>query len=724
MKQILQDLRNGETLLVDTPSPPLSPDRVLIHTNASLISAGTERMLLKFGKANLLEKARSQPDKVRKVVDKIKTDGLFPTLDAVKARLDYPIPLGYCNAGTIAGTGDGVQGFSTGQRVASNGPHAQTVSVPANLCAAVPDNVTDEEAAFSTLAAIALQGIRLANPTLGETVFVAGLGLVGLLTVQILKANGCWVIGSDIDRARLDLARQFDCEAVDVSSGQSPVDAAMAATGGRGVDAVLIAASAQGSDIVHAAAQMSRKRGRIVLVGVTGLELARDDFYEKELSFQVSCSYGPGRYDRAYEEKGYDYPVGHVRWTAQRNFEAVLGLMAGGALDVKPLISHRFAIEDASKAYGVLNDDPAALGIVLQYPPAGDPQQDRVITLKARSGAASPAKDARCTVGIVGAGNHVQRIVLPALKQCTAARLAAICSLDQSAAVCAQKFGIEKSVSDHGTLLADEGVNAVVIATRHDTHASITLEALAAGKHVFVEKPLCITMDELKSVYEAASADASPLLMAGFNRRFSPHAGRTRAALGSRSGPLCVNYTVNAGALPPDSWIQDPSVGGGRILGEACHFIDTIRFLVGSEIETVYAVGVSGAADGINEDKTTISLKFKDGSIGVVNYWANGATDYPKETIECFADGQVVRIENFRKVQAWGNPDLAKFRTTKQDKGHAAELAAFCDAVATGSSSPIPFEQIIEVTLATFAARESMLSAEPQKLSDWIARLQ
>lgn len=708
MKQILQDLKTGETELAEVPCPNAGPGRLLIGTSRSLISAGTERMLVEFGKAGWIEKARQQPDKVRMVLEKMKTDGLLPTVEAVFNRLDRPLPLGYCNVGVVIDSGQLAVGsgqFKTGDRVVSNGAHAEVVSVPGNLCARVPEGVSDDEAAFTVVGAIALQGGRLVRPTLGEAVVVTGLGLIGLLAVQLLRAHGCRVLGLDYDEDRLALARQFGAEVVDLSAGEDPVAAAEVFSRGRGVDAVVITASTESNEPVHQAAQMCRKRGRIVLVGVTGLELSRADFYEKELTFQVSCSYGPGRYDPEYEDKGHDYPVGFVRWTEQRNFEAVLDMMADGRLDVGPLISHRFSIEEAARAYEVVSGGEASLGILLEYDGvsgqwavgSGQGRGDWAVSLTEGEGRKVDAAGG-AVVAFLGAGNYATSVLIPAFKK-AGGRLKAVVSNGGASGVHAgRKYGFEVAATDSAGVLADEEVNAVVIATRHDSHAGLACEALRAGKHVFVEKPLALREDELAEV-EAAHGKSDSLLMVGFNRRFAPQVRKMKTLLGAVAGPKALVMTVNAGKIPADHWTQDPEVGGGRIVGEACHFVDLLRFLTGSPIVEWRRVAM-GSATG---DTASLHLGFADGSIGTIHYLANGSKSFPKERLEVFAGGRVLQLDNFRRLRGFGWPGFRRMRLWRQDKGQRACARAFVEAVAEGGTAPIPFDEIMEVSRVTLA---------------------
>lgn len=698
MKQVLQNLRNGATTIEEVPTPGLSRGSILIQTRASLISAGTEKMLVEFGKASLLAKARAQPDKVKQVLDKIKTDGLLPTLETVFNRLDEPLPLGYCNAGVVLEVGPGVKDFRPGDRVASNGPHAEIVCVPQTLCAKIPDNVTDEQAAFTVLGSIALEGIRLANPALGERVAVFGMGLIGLVTVQLLRANGCEVLGIDVNAQRLEMAKSLGARVVNVAQGGDPVAAANSWTEDRGVDSVIVTASAKTDDIMHQAAQMSRKRGRIVLVGVVGLNLRRADFYDKELTFQVSCSYGPGRYDDQYEQGGQDYPFGYVRWTEQRNFQAVLSAMSAGGLKVDSLITHRFELSEAVDAYAKITGDSSSLGVLLKYPPQTERTRSVTITPTPQGAAGGAA-----VIGLIGAGNFSKSTLMPALAA-SGARVAYVADLNGAAAMhLARKFAAGQAVSDYKLMLADPAVNAVVIAVGHNLHARFVCEALAAGKHVFVEKPLAMNVEELKQILAAAAAAPNQTVMVGFNRRYSPHIAKLKRLLGGRSEPLAMNMTINAGIIPANHWVHDPIRGGGRIIGEACHFIDLLAFLAGSPVRVVSA-NMMGQGVAVHEDKMSISLGFEDGSIGTVNYFANGPKVYPKETLEVFSDGRVLRMDNFRLLTGYGVKGFKKFKTWRQDKGHRNELAAFARSLQAGGPPLIPMADLVNATLASFAA--------------------
>ncbi len=701
MKQILQNLGNGETILAEVPCPATRGGELLIETNHSLVSLGTEKMLIDFGKGGLLAKARSQPDKVKQVLQKVKTDGLLTTIDAVKSKLDTPIPLGYCNVGSIIESPKN-SGYQIGDRVASNGPHAEVAALPTNLTAKIPELVSDEQAAFTVVGAIGLQGLRLLSPTLGERIVVSGLGLIGLLTVQMLRAQGCSVLGIDFDQRKLELARQFGAETVDLSAGEDPVQVANNWTKGIGVDGVLITAATKSNELIHQAATMCRKRGRIVLVGVIGLNLQRADFYEKELTFQVSCSYGPGRYENAYEDQGMDYPIGYVRWTEQRNFEAVLQLMADQKIDVEPLITHRFPFDDALTAYQAISE-PAAMGILLDYgPPQGTDSSklSRQITTNqlSENSKAFTGKTAGKTlpnIAVIGTGNFTTRTLLPAFPQSGIQKSALISRSGVSATHAAKKFGFKSVSTDFDEVLKDSSINTVFITTRHNLHAGMVCNALKAGKHVFVEKPLAMNMDEMTVIRDSLSLNPELKLMVGFNRRFSPHIKTMKDWLRSAQGDKSVLITVNAGHIPEDHWTQDNAVGGGRIVGEACHFIDLARHLIDSPIESCEGLPMRGGGGRLG-DCASIQMAFEDGSIANVLYLANGAKDFPKERIEVFAGGKVFSCDNFRSTREYGGK--RKFKTRQQDKGHATGVAEFIASIQNATPTPIALEEIMEVS--------------------------
>ena len=576
MKQIIQDLKDGKTILEDVPVPQIKSGHILLKTSRTLVSLGTERMLVDFGKANFIDKARQQPDKVMQVLDKVKTDGIRPTYESVMNKLGQPLPLGYCNVGEVIAVGKGVTEFRIGDRIASNGPHAEYVLVPVNLAAKVPDGVSDEEAAFTVIGSIALQGIRLLNPLFGETVVVIGLGLIGLITAELLQANGCRVIAFDFDAEKVGLAQEKGVTAINISNGSDPVAVVQELTSQIGCDGVIITASNSSDEIMHQAAEMSRKRGRIILVGVVGLKLRRDDLYKKELSFQVSCSYGPGRYDEAYEQRGQDYPLAYVRWTEKRNFEAVLQAIAKGQLDVKSLITERIKLADYLQIYGDMRKS-GSIASILEYDTHKAP--DSVVHIHQSKIAAGKG-----VIGIIGAGNFTASTILPQLAK-TPAKLQAIASSGGlSATTLARKFSISKATTDYHTILNDKDIDTVLITTRHNNHASLVIESLKANKHVFVEKPLALNpeeLDEIITLYSSLSTQHSELsfsalstqnsalfVMVGFNRRFAPLALKMKELLGDGQTPVNIVATMNAGFIPADFWVHDPEVGGGRIIGE------------------------------------------------------------------------------------------------------------------------------------------------------------
>jgi predicted dehydrogenase/threonine dehydrogenase-like Zn-dependent dehydrogenase len=692
VKQILQSLKNGATSILEVPCPQIKAGHVLIQTHRSLISAGTEKMLVNFGKASPLQKMRQQPEKVKMVLDKVKTDGLAATLDAVKSKLDQLLPMGYCNVGTVVAVAPDVTEFAVGDRVVSNGAHAEVVTVAKNLCCKIPAGVSDEHAAFTVLGAIGLQGIRLANPTLGEAFVVMGLGLIGLLTVQLLVAQGCKVLGIDLDASKVALAKQFGAEAFTLAEGHDPIAAALAFSRDRGVDGVIITASTQSNEPMHLAAEMCRQRGRIILVGVTGLQLSRNDFYKKELSFQVSCSYGPGRYDAAYEENGHDYPLGFVRWTEQRNFEAFLDMLAENKIHLNALITHRISIQEADKAYDLLSSENQSLGIVLTYTETSAAElftQSVQLKLPVQSPAG------KATLGVIGAGNYASRVLLPACKKTGVQLKTLACYNGISGAQFGKKFGFETVTTNVATLFDNPDINTVIIASRHDSHGKFVCDALRHHKNIFVEKPLCITFDELDSI--TRQYEQTPQrLMVGFNRRFAPHTMKIKSLLATITEPKSFIMTVNAGEIPLSHWTQDKITGGGRILGEVCHFIDLLRFLAAAKITGFQATSIDNLT--ICEDKVAITLTFADGSFGVIHYLANGHKSFPKERLEIFTAGKILQLDNFRKLRGYGFSQFKHMNLFRQDKGQEACMQAFIDAIAAGLPSPIPVEEVLEVS--------------------------
>lgn len=710
MKQLVQNLKTGETLLEDVPVPRIGRGQVLVQTRRSLVSLGTERMLVEFGRANLIAKARQQPDKVRQVLEKVYSDGLLPTLEAVFRKLDQPLPLGYCNVGTVLAVGEGVTDLRIGDRVASNGSHAEVVCVPRNLVAPVPDKVSDDEAAFTAIGAIGLQGIRLLNPTLGETIVVVGLGLIGLLTAELLRLNGCRVIGLDIDETKLELARQRGIVALNPANIDS-VKAVLSLTGEVGADGVVITASAKpnaarGDELVAQAARMSRKRGRIVLIGVVGLNLSRADFYEKELTFQVSCSYGPGRYDTGYEQQGHDYPLPFVRWTEGRNFQTILQLLASGQLAVKPFITEIVPFAEFDRIYSQIGQVNQGIASILSYPETVE--LSPVVTLRDSRFAAGTG-----TVGLIGAGNFTGATLLPALKA-AGAHLKLIASAGGlNATLLAKKYGIAQSTTDYRQILDDPAIDLCVITTRHNSHARLAVEALRAGKHVFVEKPLVIYDEELSGIIDAQQASGRRV-MVGFNRRFSPFVQKMKALLGgSASGevPMNIVATMNAGAIPAGSWVHDRAVGGGRILGEACHLVDLITFLTGSRVVSV-CMNAMGQQPTETTDSASLLLHYENGATGVVNYFANGSKAYAKERVEVYSQERTLVLDNFRKLTGYGFRGFSS-QSGQQDKGHAEQMKRLIEQVRAGQSTGaddrlISFAEIINTTQTTLAALHSL----------------
>ena len=714
MKQLVQNFKTGKLEILDIPVPKVSQNTVLIESKVSLISPGTERSLVELAQGSLFEKARSQPEKVREVLQKIKNDGIFAALEAVEAKLDEPIPLGYSNVGVIMDVGKNAQEFLVGDRVVSNGSHAEIVNVSKNLVAKIPDNVDDETASFTVLGSIALEGIRLINPTLGEHIAVIGLGLIGQLTVQLLLASGCKVLAMDLKEDRVKLAESFGAEGYVLREGESPIEAALSFSKGQGVDGVLITVSTRSNEPIVQAAQISRKRGRIVLVGVAKIDVPRDLFYKKELSFQVSCSYGPGRYDSLYEEKAIDYPLPYVRWTEKRNFEAVLDMMSSGKINVKPMITHRFPFDNVLEAYDVLLKENS-LGILLQYKPYDLAKRNEIFILKEK-----PQKYVSSpTIGLMGPGQFARRILLPILSSANV-RLKTIASSTGLQGVHAgEKFGFENATSSYSSVLDDEEIDTVFITTRHNSHATLVTEALKKWKNVYVEKPLALNIEELKEVI-LAYKETNKILMVGFNRRFSPLTQRLKKELAYRKSPLSISIVVNAGSVPMDSWVNDPEVGGGRILGEGCHFIDLMRYIVGVPIEEVYSISTVNGGK-IEDDNAIINIKFTDGSIGSVMYFSKGSKQYPKERIEVFSEGKIFLLNNFRSLVGYGVP--VRLSLLKQDKGHRNEILKFLEAVKGKTPPPISFEELVEVTLATLAAKKSLETHLPINMKEFEERI-
>ena len=706
MKQLLQNMRDGKAVVEEVPVPTARRGMALVQTAASLVSAGTERMVVEFAEKSLVGKARSRPDLVRQVLEKAQREGVIGTMQAALNRLDQPMALGYSSAGTIIALGEDMQGFNVGDRAACAGGgyavHAEYAVVPRNLLARLPEEVDFESGAFATLGAIAMHGFRLAEAQVGERLGIIGMGLLGLLAAQIAEAAGCRVLGIDTDAKRVELARSLGLQAARREDGEA---AAAAFTGSRGFDVVLICADTPSDDPVELAGAIARDRARVVATGAVGLTLPRKIYYEKELSFINSRSYGPGRYDASYEEDGRDYPAGYVRWTEGRNLESVVELMAAGKLRVKPLITHRFPIEDAVRAYEVITGKAGEpfLGVVLTYE-GGKRKEER--RMEFPRGATRPA--AAIKLGVLGAGLYANATLLPAIKDLAEIELAGIVSAGGlHAQHSAKKFGFKYAASSDEEILNDPEINTVAILTRHNTHAELAVRALQAGKHVFVEKPLAVDNDQLSVISNQLEKDEGCILTVGFNRRFAPLAQQLRTSLAGRHEPLYMHYRVNAGYLPLNHWTQDPEIGGGRIIGEGCHFVDFLTFLAGAVPMRVSAHGLPGNGK-YREDNVSMTFTFPDGSVGVVDYLANGDKAFPKERLEVFCGGEVAVLDDFRSLQIVKDGRRRDIRLRGQDKGWKNEMAAFARAIHEGGAPLIPYEQLLGVTEATFAALESI----------------
>lgn len=702
MKQILQNFKNGQVELADIPKPQLKPGHVLIQTSTSLISIGTEKMLIEFGRSNLIDKARKQPDKVKQVLQKIKTDGLITTLESVQNKLDTPTPLGYCNVGKVIDIGAGVHDFKIGDRVLSNGSHSEMVCVSKNLCAKIPDNVSDTEACYGVTAAIGLQGIRLLDPKLGETIVVVGMGLIGLLSAQMLLANGCRVIGIDFDKQKLEIAKKWGVITVDAAS---PVPSVLNLTQNLGVDGVLITASTSSNDVLHHAAEMCRKRGKVVLVGIIGKEWSRDDFYKKEISFQVSCSYGPGRYDELYEDKAIDYPYAYVRWTEKRNFEAVLELMSTKRLDVSELTTKTVNLEAADKIYTELLNDKSLIGVTITYPQTIESSS----SIRMRSSDKEIAKQSGKGIAFLGAGQFTKAVLLPKLSEIIKSIPAELHTIVSSQGVSSQhlakKFGFSTISTNVDDVFSNPDISSVFITTRHDTHADLCIKGLKSNKYVFVEKPLCCTESELEQVDESYKNSKSEI-MVGFNRRFSPHSQKVKSYLNSQKGPKSLIFTINAGYIPDNHWTQDPDVGGGRIIGEAVHFIDLAQFFVGAPILSVQTIGLD--TKSAIKDTISIQLTFEDGSIATVHYFSTGHKSFPKERLTIFSQGTMFEIDNFKETKGYGVTGFKKLKTWSQDKGHKAMLESWMKSCVSQTKGPISYDELFDASKAAILAEKSI----------------
>lgn len=708
MKQILQYNRSSRIQVGEVPPPTLRGSGLLVLNEASLISPGTEKSTVQSAQQSLVSRAMERPEKVKKVLAAIQKDGLSQTVARVFDKLDTPVALGYSCAGTVIEVAQDAGSFSIGDRVACAGQnyasHAEMVYVPKHLCVKIPDAVDFEEASFVTLGAIALQGVRQAEPRLGDRIAVIGLGLLGQLTVQLLKASGCRVLGSDLDPSKLQLARQFGADQA-VTTGDL-IQAAQTFSEGHGVDAVIITASTKDNGPIEAAGAIVRKKGRVVVVGAVGMQVPREPFYNKELELRLSMSYGPGRYDSRYEEQGHDYPFAYVRWTEQRNMQAFLELIAERKVQLKPLITHRFPIEQAESAYSMMMEGTSPyIAMVITYP--SDPARSLPRAITVATGHPGRA----VSLGIIGAGNHVKGSLLTPLQAMSQVAIRGICTATGiSAKTLAGKVGAAYCTSDAQTILDDPEVTSVLIGTRHDSHADLVMRALLADKHVFVEKPLCLTEEDLqaiRAIYDKKAVDGLHL-MVGFNRRFSPHATEARKVFASRTNPLVMLYRINAGRVPADHWVQDPHAGGGRIIGEVCHFVDYMQALCGALPTSVSAARIGRHSSGITDDQCSIVLSFGDGSIGTIVYTAEGHADLPKEYFEAHADGTSLTMHDFIETHVYEGSRRRSINTRKRDKGFADEMARFVQAIEAGGPPPISFEQIEAVTRACLLAVRSL----------------
>ena len=722
MKQVLQRARTGEIAVMDVPAPKLLPGCVLVRMAASLVSAGTERASCEFASKGLLQKAKARPDLVREVMSKVRRDGVLSAVAAVRGRLDPPNALGYSSAGTVVGVGEGITDLNLGDRVACAGAnyavHAEFGCIPRLLAARIrPDSaVSFESAAFTTLGAVALHGIRTADVKLGDVIAVIGLGLLGQLTVQILKAAGCRVLGMDISAERAELALRLGADDVSIL-GDGLRDLCLQHSGGHGADAVLITAETPGSGPVDLAGEVARDRGVVVAVGTVGMDIQRKLYFEKELDFRVSRSYGPGRYDSAYEQKGRDYPIGYVRWTETRNMEAFLQLLEKGRLDVEALVTHRFPIERAQSAYDLITGRVGQpfLGVLITYPEQAEERHQ--IELVGNGTAPATANAKPTAIGVLGAGNFAMSTLLPAIKQFGEMEMVGVCAANGShARHAAEKFGFRYCATEEQRIFDDPDINTIVIATRHHLHAAQVLAAIAAGKNIFCEKPLCLNEIDLAEIVRAYSnhiPGRDPILMVGFNRRFAPMAVKMKSFLKPIQEPLILHYRVNAGSVARDHWVNDPEQGGGRILGEACHFVDFLTFLADALPIEVQTRGVT-SLESYSDENVVIWLRFGNGSQGTISYLANGDRSYSKERVEVFGGGAVAVLEDFRRLELVRHGRKQRFRSRfRQDKGHRAEIEAFAAAVGSRGEVPIPFDEIVSTTLTTLRAVESRSSGQP-----------
>ena len=694
MKQVIQSLSSGVIEIIELPVPEIGDNEVLVQSSCSLISSGTERMLINFGESNLFQKARKNPERVKEVLNKAIVDGPLLAYDAVSKKLEEPIPLGYCNVGKVIKKGKGVSNFEIGDRVVSNGPHAEYVKINKNLCAKIPNEVSDEEASFTILASIGLQGIRLAKPTLGETFVVCGLGLIGLLTAQLLKANGCNVLGLDLAPERKKLAETLGIKSLNSNNEKEIISWCLSLTNNIGVDGFLITTATKSNSPIDIASQSCRQRGRIILIGTAGININREYFYKKELTFKVSCSYGPGRYDPIYEKNGVDYPLGFVRWTEQRNFESVLQILKQKSLDVKDLISKRFDITEAESAYHLLNSDQTTIGILFQYKSFSEKDKK---SLKFKDLVENKSS---IDLSVIGAGNYAKRVIIPILRKKDINLQTIYSRSGFESTLIAKKYKFKESSTDLNKVWNNNKENTLIILTRHNTHAEFIVKALRSGKNVFVEKPMCTSEKELEDIakaYKDSRRDdgKGPVLMVGFNRRFSSLIQLLRKDLMQINSPKAFTITCNAGYLDKNHWTNDLDIGGGRLIGESCHFLDLIMYLAESKIIDLNVI--YSQDEKVCPDTFTLNMKFENGSIGNINYFSNGNKKFQKERLEVFTSGRIYQIQNFQKLKVWGSPNLKTVRKLNQDKGQKECIDSFIESIKNSTLSPIPFIEMYEV---------------------------
>jgi predicted dehydrogenase len=705
VKQLIQSFKTGELGLFEVPAPICQENGALVQTTVSLVSAGTEKMLVDFAKKSMLAKAKDRPDLVKQVVDKMKKEGVKNTLEKVFTKLDTPIPLGYSLAGRVIEVGKNMSGLNIGDRVACGGAgyanHSEINYVPKNLMVKIPNAVDDIDASFVTVGAIALQGVRQTEPKIGERVAVMGLGLLGQLTVQLLKANGCKVIGSDIDPDKMELALKLGAD--EVCHAGDIIDKSNEFSNGHGVDAVIIAASTSSNQPVIDAAEISRMRGRVVFLGMVGMDIPRNSYYKKEIDLRLSMAYGPGRYDPEYEEKGNDYPYDLVRWTEQRNFEAFLGLIDEGKITPKEILTHQFDFDNAMDAYDLLEGKVKEkyLGIVLNYKNKIDLSEHKIVQ---RTTKTITITNDHVNVGLIGAGNFSKSVILPNIEKVGGYELVAVCTATGvSAEGTGKKYDFKYITTDANEIFKNDEINTVLVTTQHHHHAQSVLSAIREGKHCFVEKPLCIYEEELEEI--STAYDGETILQVGFNRRFSPMVEEMKQKI---KGPVSLNYRVNAGIIPKDVWIQDRTIGGGRIIGEVCHFIDTCSYLVGSEVSSLFASTVQKDDQSIpDEDNVTIVLNYKNGSMATISYCAYGDSSMPKEQIEAFSNGVSMQLNDFRELLIYTQGKREKIKSANQNKGFVTEFEALKKAIQTGVNA-ISFDSIYNTTKATFKILESI----------------